>query len=222
MRRFAFYGFIALLTFGVGSFIAVNLCFHYKQEKTSSEKLQTLEKPQNPISMKETKPNISPVCTDEVLLSLWNDLKTVDKYENRNCLKEMFNVEAFDLNSDGKKEFLILGDIGFCGMSGNCSFWIYRKFGNKYQNILTGYSYLDGRDIFSQIKKSRTNKFKDILLEVHLFRGAHAYRLYKFDGKNYEDERCRVHQWNEAKPDEKIKIMTCKEFEKSNYRLDFE
>jgi hypothetical protein len=234
MCRYRFYILICLFTFGISSLITFQFYFQDKINETSEEIEEVSINLQEKIdtnSIKESEQIINPVCTDKVVLSLWNELKTDKKYEKRkevfedesNCLEKMFEVEAFDLNGDGKNEFLVRGDdIGFCGATGNCDFWIYRKISKKYQRILTGYSYLDGRDILSQIKKSKTNKFKDILLEVRIQRNAHAYRLYKFDGKIYKEKSCNINQWNELNPEEKTKIISCRKFERKNYKLDFE
>ncbi len=233
MRPYTFHIIIALLTFGVGSLIAFQFYFQNKTNQSFNENKEVLINSQNKTdgkSIKESEQNSYPVCNDKAVLSLWNGLKTDRKYEKwkktfedeSNCLEKMFKLKPFDLNDDGRNEFIIRGDdIGFCGATANCDFWIYRKVGEKYHRILSGYSYLDGRDIFSQIKKSRTNKFKDILLEVRVLRNAHAYRLYKFNGKNYKEERCNIIQWDELKTEEKNKTMSCREFERNNPKLDF-
>lgn len=233
MRRFTFYILVAVLAFGVGSLITLNFYFQNDAGEITNESINSEEHSDaipefSDVSSNKDNKEIYPVCTNKVVLSLWKDLKTDKKYEKwkevfedeSNCLEKMFKVETFDLNADGKNEFLVRGnDIEFCGATCNCDFWIYRKSGEKYYKILSGYSYLDNRNIFSQIEKSRNNKYKDILLEVRVQRNAHAYRLYKFDGKQYRERKCSINQWNELKPEEKIKTMTCREFEKRNYKI---
>jgi hypothetical protein len=235
MRRYTFYIFTALLTFGISfSFVLI----YYFQSKVPENRIKTTDKlvnyedktNENFTSPADSGKESSFGCKDEIRKYLWSELKTDKKYgkwknifeDESNCSEKMFKVEAVDLNNDGKDEFLVRGDdAGFCGATANCDFWIYRKIGEKYHRVLSGYSYLDGRDISSQIKKSKNNKFKDILLEVRVERNAHAYRLYKFDGKKYKEKRCRIDQWNELEPEAKSKIVSCRTFERNNYKLDF-
>lgn len=237
MRRFIFYISVGLLTFGVGCFLAYVFQYCYVSEESTINKKVLPNNPKQKVgnlaalSIKGKSRLADPVCESQPLKSLWNELKKDKVFEDwlgwkksfsedDNCA-DLLRIEIFDLNSDGAYEFLVRGDSSFCSMTCNCAFWVLKEKNGKFQIILSGNSYLDGRDILSQIQKSRTNNFKNILLEVRVQRNAHAYKLYKFDGKKYRERNCNIHQWNEFEPDEKTKIMNCREFEKKNYKLGF-
>ena len=235
MRRFTLYILVALLAFGIGlSFV---LIFYFQNRnneninKISEISINYPNKSNSELKLSTDLPkeNFS-ICKDEIRLFIWNELKTYEKFKKwqeklkdaNNCLEKMFEIKIFDLNKDGKNEFLIRGDdMSFCGITGNCDFWIIEKANGEFRTLLSDYSYLDGQDVFSQIEKSKSNKYKDILLEVRVQRNAHAYRLFKFTGKKYKESKCEIHQWNELNPEQKTKVITCKEFEKVNYKLDF-
>lgn len=236
MRRFSLYLLTASLTFGVSSILMSALYFCLiPGKKTVSEKITVPDKDlsggnEAKLSAKSKTRLASPVCKDQTLSSIWSELKNDEVFKDwlgwkksfsrADKCEELLRIETSDLNGDGVNEFLIRGDSSFCGATCNCAFWVLRKRHEKYQIVLSGNSYLDGRNIRSQIKETKTNEFKDIELQVRVGRNAHAYRLYRFDGKKYQDRRCRIHKWNELKPEEETKIMSCRKFERENHLLD--
>lgn len=83
-----------------------------------------------------------------------------------------------DLNGDGKPEWL----IGLCG-NHDCSGWIYRKVGERYEMIFS--SYVGDPVALS----TSSNGYRD--LET----GNGTYvTIYKFDGRHYKVTECRKYK----------------------------
>lgn len=209
MRRFTFYFFIALLTFGISSLIALK--FYWKVESDSlnvKKEVSTqpisnaklLESPWKylPPPTPETEIPAQPFCKDAKILPLWNELvKDRDfrsrwqySVENLDC-REILELKEIDLNRDGQKEILLRGiNMVLCGGVGNCAFWIYQKKGKQYKKLLFSTDYTDVTELPDQVKKARTNGYLDILLKGHDTAADTNYRFYKFDGRKYRQTKC--------------------------------
>ena len=118
--------------------------------------------------------------------------------EERAIYKSNLKFETKDLNGDNRPEFLVYIDHdGFCGMSFNCTYWVFRRQGNNYQLIASDYPVL-------RVARTVTNGFRDLESHGHLgvcvlpdsTLGRHIYlTLFTYSGKAYVPrkigEQCR-------------------------------
>ena len=74
----------------------------------------------------------------------------------------------FDLDGKGANEILVWGGYGFCGGTGNCAYWIFKKVGTRYREILETSDLIEVNDLGDQILRSKTNGFNDILVKGHI------------------------------------------------------
>lgn len=236
MRRYTFYIFIALLTFGIGSFIVLNMYWR------SEENLYT---PTNAVSLNrytdqpdfrksfvkyydssqeqeaQTKKLEKPFCKDKRILQVWNtliqdkdfqDWEPISK-ESLDCA-DTVEVKKIDLNRDGTKEFLLRGK-SLCSPVGNCGFWVYEKKGNKFKKLLYSTDQWEMTDLPNQVKKSRTNGYFDILLKGHFTASETTYQYYKFVKGKYKLTKDLIETCIVCSGDNpKWKMMTWKEYEK--------
>lgn len=201
MRRYIFYILVALLTFGIGSFLALKLFLNFNPNTSASpEFLSSLSS--NPVlettfpkltnsSFKKEEIPAKPFCNDKNILSVWQFLLK-DRYfrewpqdlnASLDC-KDMLEIKQIDLNEDGNKEILLRGK-NLCSAVGNCPYWIYQKQGKSYQKLLSDTDYIDVSKLGEQMLKTKSNGYHDILLKGHLSASDTSYAFYKFDGKKY-------------------------------------
>jgi hypothetical protein len=90
-------------------------------------------------------------------------------------------------NLDGKRtnEVLVLGGYGFCGATGNCSFWIFKKAGGRYREILETHDLIEVNDLGDQILRSTTKGYNDILVKSHLSSSDTGFTTYRYNGQKY-------------------------------------
>lgn len=233
MRRFGFYILVASLTFGIGSLIALNFYWNLNNDSSKAHKTKipaptfTEEKPWErpwkvsvePIQEKEIP--TKPFCYDDKILPIWNQLindKTFKDWEvsSRDSLDcaEMLDAKKIDLNRDGQKEFLLRGkNFNLCSPVGNCAFWVYGKKGKKYRKLLDSTDFWEITAMGSQVKKSKTKGYFDILLKGHMTASDTTYELYKFDGTRYKQSKCLVETPISGSSDNpKWEFVGCKEF----------
>lgn len=206
MRNYFLYILIGFLTFGIGSFVVLNLYWIFLEnshESAGPEFLASLSsksivdntflKSLHSTQLKEVEP-AKPFCYDKNILSIWNVLlKDKDfweweptSYQSLDC-KDMLEIKKIDLNQDGNKEIILRGkNSNLCSAVGNCAFWIYEKRGKIYRKLLADTDYCDASKLGEQLLKTKTNSYHDILLKGHLSAPDTSYAFYKFDGKKYK------------------------------------
>lgn len=236
MRRFAFYILTALLTFGLGSFIVFKFFWKSSEkiEATRTKNFSPKIEPVQSYSIRETK-QILPetpeekevledrVCSDKKIPLVWKELEKDEDFRERtgfsgisaNCI-DILEALSVDLNGDGQKEILLRGKLSpLCSAVGNCGFWIFEKKGKNYRKILASSDYAEIAEIGSQIKKTKTKGYNNILLKGHITAGDTSYRFYKFDGRKYKESKCLVNAYIPGTSDNpKWEFMSCREFYK--------
>lgn len=211
MRRYTFYLSVALLAFGIGSFVVFS-CFWKTQnslpkvELTEDSKIEIVnsslenKKTKQPEFIKIELKNLP--CEDKILRLVWNELSdetasiNVDRAEKIKTCSDILQIDEFDepvdLNSDGRKEIVIRGiENPFSRCGNNCyTYWIFQQINeNEYRKIFEAEGYLP------VVKNKKTKGYKDIMFEKH---GSYAYFsiiLYKFNGTEYLPKNC----WSESK-----------------------
>jgi len=117
-------------------------------------------------------------------------LEILDK-EDRDCvvtnggLDKAVHVQAIQLAADRTTQVLVKGSgLCLCGAQ-NCLFWIYRKTGNRYELLLSG----TGSTKVRAGQKS-AHGYREVITESHASANETILRTYRFDGSQYQVERC--------------------------------
>jgi len=117
-------------------------------------------------------------------------LEILDK-EDRNCvltdggLGKAVDVQSIQLAADRTSQILVRGSgLCLCGAQ-NCLFWIYRKTGNRYELLLSGTGSTKVRAGQKSLKG-----YRDVISESHASANETILRTYRYDGSQYQLERC--------------------------------
>lgn len=108
--------------------------------------------------------------------------------------KEM-KISRLELNGDKIPEYVIWASFktGFCGATGNCSVWVYRKTNSGFKQLLKA-------DTIANLSaaKTKSNGYVDIVLSTHS--GAYETYIYthKFNGNEYREAGCIVRSYISA------------------------
>jgi len=167
-------------------------------------------------------------CSNKTILKFFPQILKDPEFLERNVTyqgpincEELFEIKQIDLNRDGRKEILVRGaTVPLCGGVGNCSFWIFAKYGNEYRSLLSASDYVDQSVMGNQVLKSSTKGYRDILIKGHFSAGATGFYYQKFNGRKYVESRCLYNVFDkEVNGKAKFKFITCEEFDK---RLELE
>ena len=117
-------------------------------------------------------------------------LEILDK-EDRDCvvtnggLGKAVHVQSIQLAAGRTTQILVRGSgLCLCGAQ-NCLFWIYRKTGNRYELLLSG----TGSTKVSAGQKS-AHGYREVISESHASANETILRTYRYDGSQYQLERC--------------------------------
>lgn len=93
-----------------------------------------------------------------------------------------------DLNGDKINEYLVVGDIAFCGSRG-CFLWIYKKSAGGYENIYNGDGAVrkDLENFEEIILETVTNGWPDLLFKSQPRGGGIFFIVSSFNGEAYVD-----------------------------------
>lgn len=233
MRRYIFYLAVALLAFGIGSFVVFKFYWITEVKLVSKEgtNIATETLPEKSFGTgfgtgsserRLNEPVYVPklykaTCSDKKILPIWNELRKDKEFKQRekefyqkaDC-SDLIEIDKIDLNDDGQKEFVIWGRYNFCGGTGNCALWIYEKKKDKFKQLLQSSAYY-GESRWFEAQKNKTNGYSNLLLKGHFTAAETTYSFYKFNGRKYVENKClfEVYSMNEEKPS----FMTCKEYD---------
>lgn len=123
--------------------------------------------------------------SQDLIRQFVSDNDEVRRYvQEGNSAMENFEAGLEDLNGDGKPEYWIVTShpdrSPFCGVSGLCAFWLYRKVGATWELLLSGSG-------GAGLAKTSTKSYHDIV--VSMWGGAFDQWTikYKFDGRKYQE-----------------------------------
>lgn len=141
--------------------------------------------PQRTSSVEQSKSHGLP---KELIAQLLNDDIDVRKFVREgNDPAKHFDAIMIDLNDDGQPEYEITesnpASSPFCGVSGLCTFWLYRKVGQRWQSLLSA-----GGGLVQL--KTRTKGFRDISNDSWGGALDKYTTIYKFDGERYRAAEC--------------------------------
>lgn len=206
MRRYIFYLLIALLAFGIGSFVVFKFYIKPVEKKLIVQKIETIES-NSKIKTENHETKYS--CKERELVSFWEKLdekafltfqKTLLKQQNKGYpklfqkewkkLSKNFNCSYFgginkeiDLNSDGKNELFVLGQIVSNHADGET--FVFQNKNGKYKVIL-----YDGGSIEDKIGDTKTKDYFDIVFKTNWAGGGQTISHYKYKGKTYKAVKC--------------------------------
>lgn len=233
MRRYVFYLAVALLAFGVGSVVVFKVYWiteekpDHREEANVTTQIQPEQISGTGFGVGSSERRLNepvyvpklhkPTCHDRKIIPIWNELKKDEVFKEReeefyqtgDC-RELIEIDRIDLNNDGQKEFIIWGRYTFSGATGNCVIWIYEKKNGQYKQILQSNAYKNGdEEQWFEVRKTKTNGYRSILLKVHASGYETIEQYYEFDGNQYNEVKCLFLSYF---PDENNpSIMTCKE-----------
>jgi hypothetical protein len=111
--------------------------------------------------------------------------------EDRDCvvtnggLGKAVHVQSIQLAGDRTTQILVRGSgLCLCGAQ-NCLFWIYRKTGNRNELLLSG----TGSTKVKAGQKS-AHGYREVISESHASANETILRTYRYDGSQYQLERC--------------------------------
>ena len=214
MRRYTFYLLVALLAFGIGSFV-FNLYPNRAEQFVNVQNIQA-DKPE--ISENKTiLPNVEDKVLNDEEKAAFDVLKpTIRRWLRGERIKNEFtdasneSIEEItgkdrlelsegeinwyasfrfeptliDVDGDGKNELAIKND---CAPVGNCQFWVFKKKGNGYKIILKT---LPGAVQTFKLKAAKTNGYFDLETKDHGTASSGGIDVYKFDGQKYLIKEC--------------------------------
>lgn len=237
MRRYAFYLAVALLAFGVGSFIVNNFYWKFSKESKILETHTQKNSGKEYLNQKSFDSQLTneqadiifynpvlkePTCSDKNLLPVWNELLK-DKefqesskrfYHEADC-SVMLHIQKTDLNDDGEKEIILSGNnSNLCDAAFSCFYWIFEKKDNKYKQLLrskaTGYNEIANFTVKRgiEISKTKVNGYRTIIL-----RGGPGYQTFQFtfqfEKDKYKEKECLTFE-NIINKEEPL-VRTCKD-----------
>lgn len=207
MRRYTFYLSVALLSFGIGSFVVFKLYWKINEFSVSNENdLANNVAVVNPIYnsedllLKSNKKNGKTefVCNDKEIQPVWNMIMK-DKYfpehlqnsgRKIDCGEELVRKTSnFDINGNGIKEIVIQGIWGkdFCGMYSGCWFGVFEQTSQGYKSI---YTYLNVAEF--ELGKDKSFGYQDLVLHSNGGLYGEYISILRFDGKKYKPKKCFI------------------------------
>lgn len=106
-------------------------------------------------------------------------LKVIHESEEHGLNEPGLRVEEFDLNGDGRLEYFA---EDFCSPTGNCGFWILEeRKGSAHELLAT--------DLVQVVcvRYTKSNGYRDIQLSSHGSAFDSEVRVFRFDGRKYEE-----------------------------------
>ncbi|MDQ6785604.1 MAG: hypothetical protein M3033_02125 [Acidobacteriota bacterium] len=226
MRRYTFYLSVALLAFGIGSFVVFNLYFKHAEQSViaqtteinkSEVKEQALTSTQDVPQDKELndeekaafdvlKPTIKKWLRGEKIKSEFTDA-------SNESIKEISGKDKSELSEDEATWYSYfrfeptLIDIdgdgknelairNYCAPVGNCQFWVFKKKGNDYEILLQS----DGGDVQTfKLEHKKSKGYFDIKTTSHGDAWSGGIEVYKFNGKKYTLGECYEYNYSYLK-----------------------
>jgi hypothetical protein len=226
MRRYTFYLSVALLAFGIGSFVVFK--FYWRDETVISKIDETVKTStinvlkQQPLQENKGRiPKYS--CNDGDVLNLRGQLETDEflaRFENDKYLQsknlseidcsEIYEIKRIDLDNDNIEEIIIKGNsVDVCSVRGNCNFWVFLKTENNYRMILH-----DEWTFDYKIQPAKTKSYKDLRIEMNSSNGnpVSYVNVFKFNGRNYQKKECFSEEWVGKTGKTELLRFNCKEY----------
>lgn len=193
MRRTLFNLIIALLAFGIGTFVVLTNW----TEGNRDEPFEAIPVEQ---TKTETKQEIKFECDDKMIKTVWEKLKkdknfikdaysVIEAREIKNCRELFDEPQTVELNDDQSNEIILKGSyILFCGSGGDCRTWIVSKINDQYQIIFEGNAAESSESI--KALRERNQRFQWLKIKLNNHWEADTFGIFRFDGKKYRINKC--------------------------------
>jgi hypothetical protein len=144
----------------------------------------TLDKRQRPAP----KTHVAAELPQKLVLQFEKDNVEIQRYVSEgNDPAKNFEARLLDLNGDRNPEYEIVtihpDNSPFCGVSGLCTFWLYRKVGDEWELLL------DALGGISALK-TLTHGYRDLSCDSWGGASDKYTTIYKFDGRRYQANEC--------------------------------
>ena len=203
MRRTLFYLSVALLAFGIGSFVVFRFFWKSTEQpiivspneaeisnnvNQTSETSQTNSDEDNfptheqfrKWQIDSFKPVIEKWLKGKKIIEREYDLERNDDYSSNS--QEVAIAYLTDANGNGTKELALRTG---CAIVGNCEFWLFQKSGKSYKIILEAQMVQRFRFL-----RNKTNRYFDLETIAHGSSRSGGIAIYKFDGNEYKIDKC--------------------------------
>jgi hypothetical protein len=203
MRRYIIYLSVALLAFGLSTFVVIKFFLKTqnslpKAEITNDFKVEVINSSSEAKNIKKTEFTEIKLkklpCEDKNLQLVWNDLEDETTSVSAESAKEIKNCsdiievdEPTYLNNDGQKEVVIRGWRSPYRVGGDgVTFWIFREVNkNEYRKVF------EGKGSFFYLKNTKTKGYRDITVRFRHNSAEYDHKVYKFNGTKYAPKQCR-------------------------------
>jgi hypothetical protein len=212
MRRFTFHILIALLTFGIGSFVAFKFVWQKERQtivQNSQESRQEIDvQIQKPLPQRNEnvfdKDDECKEWSDEVdyqpIIKKWlrgenlNNVPHCSKTgkEAKNSNPSNVTPTLIDLNGDGRNELALRSG---CSPTGNCDMEIFERTGKGYRNVFRA---VHGVHVFG-LNKHSNKKYRNVWATMHGGWNDGDMVIYRYNGKNYKAIKCFEYLYEEFK-----------------------
>lgn len=220
MRRYTFYLSIALLAFGIGSFVVFGICWKTVEPSSSIENSEFLE---NHTNVKNEDTKIKYGCKDEELVSFWEKLDKDAFLQFKKREIKIRNVDAaftsYPNSDDSFREFEkdwnnfqtkfncayfsgIEDEVGWADLNndGEKEIFVIGEF-SRYHGEKELFVFQKKKDVWklilfdvgneeTRIRDNKTNGHFDIETKTSFSGGNRSIDTFRFNGKNYEERNC--------------------------------
>lgn len=208
MRRYTFYLLVALLAFGIGSFVGFKFYFQLTEQPLIVDKVDTVE---NSSEIETVSKEIKYGCEEKELEAFWEKLdkefffkfakaQLKENYKHYPDIYELewehlnqrfhcssfTNLEKKDLNNDGIEEVFVRDND--YSLRDDSSLYVFREINDKWQIIL-----FDLTTDEIEITKRKYGSFPQITVKSGHYRsGESRINSFQFNGKFYESRKLYI------------------------------
>ncbi len=221
MWRIIFYLSVAMLAFGIGSFVVFNLYFKRAEQfvdiqTIEMDKLKVKESTSIQEDSEDKELNDEEQAAFDVLKPTIRKWLRGEKIKNEfteasnESIKEILGKDKSELSVEEATWFSYfrfeptLIDIdgdgknelairNYCAPVGNCRFWIFKKKANDYEVLLQS----DGGDVQTfKLENTKSKGYFDIKTTAHGDAWSGGIHIYKFDGEKYKVSECYKYNYS--------------------------
>ena len=122
----------------------------------------------------------------------------------------VFRIKLLDLNGDHIPEVIVeaFGPPIWCGATGNCRFWVFRKSSKTYESLLVREDF-DSYLGFA-VMQNHSSGYPDLVFNQHQSAYQQSLFVYKFRNGKYRVSGCYEANWDRGDnaPASKVPIVT--------------
>jgi len=137
--------------------------------------------------------NAQSKCDEPVRRAVWRTLDKEILSSNPLDCRSVLEAKPVKLSASSANTFVVRGSgLPYCGATGNCSTWIIKRRGRRYEVILNAGSVIKSLEI----TKRSSNKYSDLIFRGWMGASEHYVGRYRFDGTKYRLNRCTLEAYS--------------------------